>query len=123
MWNSHGSKYPDLQTIQNSLDVMSDEELNHTLSSFVCEVRKTDGSRYPPNTLHGIITSIQHFLKGNGKPVGFFNDNKFSFLRNALDTMMKESASSGLGFTKKQGDVITLDEEEELWSRGVSTSL
>ena len=32
---------------------------------------------------------------------------------------MKESASSGLGFTKKQGDVITLDEKEELWSKGV----
>ena len=37
-WNSHGSKYPDLQTMQNCLDVMSDEELNHTLSSFVCEI-------------------------------------------------------------------------------------
>ena len=98
---------------------MLDEELNHTLSSLVCEVRKTDGNRYPPNTLHGIIASIQHFLKGKGKPVKFFTDDKFSFLRNALGTMMKESASSGLGFTKKQGDVITSDEEEELWSKGV----
>ena len=98
---------------------MSDEELNHTLSSFVCEVRRTDGSRYPPNTLHGIIASIQHFSKGKGKPVRFFNDDKFSFLRNALDTLMKENASSGLGFTKKQEDVITLDEEEELWSNRV----
>ena len=67
MWNSHGSKYPDLQTIQNSLDVMSGEELNHTLSSFVCEVRKTDESRYPPDTLNGIIASIQHFFERERK--------------------------------------------------------
>ena len=33
--------------------------------------------------------------------------------------MMKESASDGLGLTKKQGETITLDEEEQLWSKGV----
>ena len=33
--------------------------------------------------------------------------------------MMKESASDGLGLTKKQGEIITLDEEEQLWSKGV----
>ena len=33
--------------------------------------------------------------------------------------MMKESASDGLGLTKKQGEVIMLDEEEQLWSKGV----
>ena len=38
VWNSRGSKYPDLQTIKNSY-VMSDEELNHTLSSFVHRTR------------------------------------------------------------------------------------
>ena len=48
-----------------------------------------------------------------------FNDDKFCFLRDALDAMMKESASDGLGLTKKQGEVITLDEEEQLWSKGV----
>ena len=88
---------------------MSDEELNRNLALFVCEVRKTDGSKYPPNTLHGIVASIQRFLKGKGKPVRFFNDNKFVYLR---DTTMKESASSGLEMIKKQGEVITLEEDK-----------
>ena len=51
--------------------------------------------------------------------VRLFNKDKFSFLRDALDAMMKESASDGLGLTKKQGEVITLDEEKQLWTKGV----
>ena len=39
-------------------------------------------------------------------------------MRDALDAMMKESASDGLGLTKEQGEIITLDEEEQLWSKG-----
>ena len=98
---------------------MSDEELNRSLPLFVCEVRKANGSKYPPNTLHGMVASIQHYLKGKKRIVRLFNDDKSSFLIDALDAMMKESASDGLGLTKKQGEIITLDEEEQLWSKGV----
>ena len=81
---------------------------------FFCEVRKASGSKYPPNTLHGMVASIQHYLKGKKRIVRLFNDERFSFLRNALDAMMKESASDGLGLTKKQAEVITLEDEEQL---------
>lgn len=116
---SVGGQAPGLEVIKNSLEVMSDDELNWTLACFICEVRKTDGSKHPPNTLHGIIASTQHYLKGKGRVVRLFNDEKFVYLRNALDAVMKESASIGLGLTKKQGEVITLNEEEELWEKGV----
>ncbi|KXJ05048.1 hypothetical protein AC249_AIPGENE2047, partial [Exaiptasia diaphana] len=81
--------------------------------------RKVDGTKYPHSSLHGIISAIQHFLKTKGRPVKLFNDEKFSYLRDALDTAMKDSASSGLGIKKKQAQVITLDEEDELWSKNV----
>ena len=80
---SHSSR---LKVIQNCLDVMVDEELYRNMALFVCEVRKTDGSKYPPNTLHGIVASIQRFFKGKGKPVRFFNDDKFVYLKDVLDT-------------------------------------
>ena len=54
----------DVNILHNSLEVMSDEELNRSLALFVCEVRKANGSKYPPNTLHGMVASIQHYLKG-----------------------------------------------------------
>ena len=66
-----------------------------------------------------MVASIQHYLEGKRRIVRRFNDEKCSFLRDALDAMMKESASDGLGLTKKQGEVITLDEEEQLWSKRV----
>ena len=65
------------------------------------------------------FASIQHYLKEKTRIVRLFNDDKFCFLRDAFDAMMKGSASDGLGLTKKQGEVITLDEEEQLWSKGV----
>ena len=109
----------DVNIVHKSLKVMSDEELYRSLALFVCEVRKANGSKYPPNTLHGMLASIQHYLKGKKRIVRLFKDDKFSFLRDALDAMMKESSSVGLGLTKKQCEVITLDEEQQLWSKGV----
>ena len=102
-----------LKIIHNCLEVISDEELNRTLALFVCGIRKTDGNKYPPNTIHGIAASTEHFLKLKRKPVKLFIDDKFAHLRDVLDTTMKESASSGLEMARKQG-VVTLEEEEIL---------
>ena len=99
--------------------MMSDDELNRTLARFICEIRKADGSKYPPNTLYGIIAAIQHFLKGKGKQVRLLNDDKFEYLRSALDAVMKENASAGVGLKRKQDEIITLREEEKtLGERG-----
>ena len=44
----------DVNILHNSLKVMSDE-LNRSLALFVCKVREVNGSKYPPNTLHGVF--------------------------------------------------------------------
>ena len=36
---------------------MLDEELNHSFTLFLCKIRKMDGCKYPPNTLHGLGAS------------------------------------------------------------------
>ena len=69
--------------------------------------RKTDGSRYPPNSLRGIVASIQHKF------------NKTTINLRVWEMRWMPWWKSGLGLTKKQGEVITLDEEEELWGKGV----
>ena len=99
---------------------MSDDELNQTLACYICNIRKPDGTKYPPNTLYEIIAAIQHFLKSKRKQVRLLNDDKFAYLRNAaLDAVMKENALAGVGLTRKQVEVITLREEEQLWEKGV----
>lgn len=60
-------------------------------------MRKADGRKYPANTLYGIVAAIQYFLKGKGKLVRLFNNDKFAYLRNFLDVAMKGIASAGVG--------------------------
>ena len=92
---------------------MAGEQLNRNLALFIRKVQKIDSSRYPPNTLHGIIALIQHQLKTHKRHIRFFHEHKFAYLKHVLDVIMKESASNGLGLAKKQ-EVITLDEEDHL---------
>ena len=74
-----GGSITDVNIRRNSLEVMYDEELNRSLALLVCEVRKASGSKYPPHTLHGMVASIQHYLKGKKRIVRLFNDDKFFF--------------------------------------------
>ena len=42
--------------------------LQYYLSCFVLEVRKKDGTEYPPDTLYHIVCGVMRFLCQNGKP-------------------------------------------------------
>ena len=102
------------------LQYMSAAELNDSISLFVFEVKKQDGTEYPGNSLHGLVCAIQRYLKSEcGKNVRFFNDDFFSKLRTSLDTVMKERSTAGIGVHSKRPEVITLDEENRLWSKNV----
>ena len=80
------------------LQNMTLDELNESISYFVFEVKKQDGTEYPANSLHGMVCAIQRYLKSEcGKNVRFFNDDFFSKLRTSLDTVMKERSAAGIG--------------------------
>ena len=46
---------------------MTTSELTHWLSRFVVEVRKMDGTEYPPNSLYHICAGIQRSLRDSGQ--------------------------------------------------------
>jgi hypothetical protein len=98
---------------------MTSGELNSTLALFIQETRKANGEKYPPKTLHGIISAIQHYLKFRGKELQFFNDKMFSRLMSSLNAAMKEASAEGLGNTPQKAEVIAVEEEELLWSKAV----
>ncbi|XP_031553083.1 uncharacterized protein KIAA1958-like [Actinia tenebrosa] len=100
-----------------SLEVMSNQMLDKNLSLFIIEARRKDGEKCPPSTLHGVIAAIRHHLKMRGRDTKLFNDSEFSQLRSCLDASMKEAASEGLGRSKKQAEMITLNEEGQLWNQ------
>lgn len=102
-----------------SLEDMTSGKLNSTLALFIQEARKANGEKYPPKTLHGIIAAIQHYLKFKGKESQFFNDPVFARLMGSLNAAMKEASAEGLGNSTKKAEVISIEEEELLWSKAI----
>ena len=90
------------------------------MSRFVLEVRKKDGTPYPPNSLHHIVCGIMRFIRQSGKPeVDLFHDRAYAELRSVLDAEMKRLKSAGLGSHKRQAEPLTPEEEEQLWRKGI----
>ena len=98
---------------------MTVDEINYSLSRFICEVRKVDGSEYPADTLYSIIISIQLHLEKCNLKYKLLCDTEFQQIHHTLDNIMKQRAKSGVGQTKKQAQVITVEEEDALWRQGI----
>ena len=95
---------------------LSESELNHQLTCFILEVRKKDGSLYPPNSLHHLVAGLVRHLRQNGRNIDIFKDPGYSTFR-ALDAEMKRITREGIGSKKKQAEIITEEEEELLGLR------
>ena len=97
----------------------SKDELNFSVSRFIKECRNKQGELYPGTTLREIVLCIQMYFSKLGFEYRFLYDPLFSQIKNTLDTTMKEIAGEGIGLNKKQAEIITTDEENMLWERGV----
>ncbi|XP_032880169.1 uncharacterized protein LOC116975321 [Amblyraja radiata] len=95
------------------------DELNFWLCRFVLEVRRQDGSEYPPNSLRLLCCSILRHLRENCRrsDIDFFNKLKpdFAEFRATLDNRMKQLQRLGIGLVRKQAQPYTEDDEERLW--------
>ena len=84
------------------------------------QVRKKDGSEFPPNSLHHIICGIMRHLRWKcNLSIDFFADNDFTDFKRSLDAEMKRLQAKGLGSTKRQAEVLTVDDEDKLWKEGL----
>ena len=118
-WQRARSGFKDGGRFYKPLLEMTNEELVEALSYFIVEVRNESGKEYRPNSIYEIIISIQHHLRASGKFVNFLDDNVYSKLKSVLDAKMKSLSKQGLGIDKKQADVISVEQEEILWSTGI----
>ena len=83
------------------------------------EVRK-NGEEFPPNSPHHIVSGIQRHLRLNRKPaIDFFNDPTFAEFKLNLDAEMKRLQKKGLGSKKRQAEPLSIEEEEQLWAKGL----
>ena len=94
-------------------------DLANYLSHFTFEVRKKDGSEFPPDSLHHIVSGIQRYIRWNGNPsIDVFKDGEFADFRMCLDSEMKRLQKAGHGSRKKKAEPLKEEEEELLWKKG-----
>ena len=85
---------------------------------FIREVKKIDGSEFPPATLREIIIMIQMYLHENSISWKLLDGESFVNLRNVVDNTMKERTAMGLG-VRKSASVISLDQENKMFDDGI----
>ena len=109
------------QIVQANLEMLytfTQGDLCYSLSRFIREVKKLDGSDYPPNTVRDLVLMIQIYLHENSIYWKLLDNPEFVMLRNVLDNAMKERHGQGLG-VHRSSDIITLDNKELMFNKGV----
>lgn len=92
------------------------------LSIFVLEARQSNGQAYTPKTMLQLMVNLQGLaFSRNPNTCHFMNHKDITFkpLHNAMNNLFKKLLSEGIGAQKNQFRVITEEEENELWSKGI----
>ena len=98
------------------------ELLEKWVSYFEMEVRKKDGSKYPPSTIHLILCGLQTIMHRSSDSL--FNvldkkDVRFRGFRGTMETVFQQLHSEGVGVKRNHAQVISKEEEELLWVRQI----
>jgi len=108
--------------IPDDIGLMTDEMINYWGQRFVMEIRRQDGTDYPPNTILQLVCGLQRYLRNECcRPYVNFMlaGNQFNDFRKSLDTRMKELFSDGVGGKKSSSDPVTMQDELKFWETGV----
>ena len=101
--------------LKQEFTAMTEEALLFWLLKFVAEIRKSDGSLYPPNSVYQICCGLSRALKSSNRvDIDMFNSPKFTQFRDTLDACMKNLKPTGQ-FTVQQAETITEEIEDLLF--------
>ena len=100
------------------LNTFSMMDLCYAMCRFVHEVKKLDGTDYPPNTVRELVIMIQMYLHEKGIFWKLLDQEQLMYLHNVVDNTMKEHHSAGLG-VRKSSDIISLEHEDKLFASGI----
>jgi hypothetical protein len=119
-WRQEKNKNVPLEFAVPDLLYMDVSAMSYSLTHFVCDARKRDGSEYPPKSVYYLVCGLLRHLRDNKRhDINFFSDLRFADFRKTLDAKMKSLLSKGIGIKVKQADPITSEDEEMLWEREV----
>ena len=102
----------------DSLGQFFKADLCFAMCRFVREVKKMDGTDFPPNTIRELVVMIQMYLHENNVFWKLYDEQEFIHLKNVVDNTMKERHSEGLG-VRRSNDIISLSQEDKLFNSGI----
>ena len=92
------------------------------LCKYVMETRKENGQPYPPKTLFNLLSGLQRYIRENkANPFNILDQKKGDFLplHNVMDSFFRQLHSEGIGTNPQQSSIISIEEEDLLWRKGV----
>ncbi|KAK6182123.1 hypothetical protein SNE40_009879 [Patella caerulea] len=90
-------------------------ELNDILCKFIVSARKLNGGEFENNTLRGIGSSVERYLRSHNYGHTLRESIAFSRYREVMKAKQKELKSLGKGNLPHRSDAITDEEIESLW--------
>ena len=117
-WRNYRNSRNDLQNIPCDLDDIStitEESIVFAITRFLTEVKKLDGSDFPPHTLYDIVICLQFHLESIGFSWKLLSQEMFHEVRFSLDNLMKIRTSEGIGNNVRQAQILSTFDEELLW--------
>ena len=106
-------------------DILSSNDpslLDKWLSLFTIEVRRKDGTEYPPATIHMLLCGLQRIMRRNNEqPFNIFakGDVRFRNFHGTMETVFQELHQKGIGANVKHASEITAEEEDRVWTARV----
>ena len=118
--NEHFREEADKQVPVGLLASTDHVILGKWFSLYVAEVRKKDGTEYPPKTMYILLAGIlRHMRLQNPKYPNFLDmeDLSIATFHNPLDNVLRDLRARGVGSESQQTEALR-KEEERLWSSG-----
>ena len=104
--------------------LLSDDanEVSTWLQKYLLGTRKTSGEKYPPRTLHMLLSGLQRYMREQEKhSFHIFSQDlpPFRKLANTCDSYYRELREQGVGADTKETEVFTVEDIDKLWSSSV----
>ena len=110
IFDRHGDNTPIEELDANMLDIY--------LGEWLMSLCKPDGTNYEPDTLTAFHRSIDRYLREHSYEHSIITSKEFQMSKQVLQTKRKQLSAQGLGNHPHKSEVLTLTDEDILWTSG-----
>ena len=114
--------YPDTKVPDDLILNEKVADICKWLSFYVTETRSYTGERFPPKSIHQLLSGIlRHYRSLNPDIPNFLDkkDHSFKSFHTVLDNLFENLKRGGIGCEIKHSEIISKKDESQLWDTNV----